>query len=288
MKVLAAQKEPASPHLLGTLFGMSTPPDYRPIDWAEMKSSFLRMFERIGAFFNWVGEHEADIRDFLEKAPRHQRGEWGYLLGLFGGTTGLTLALAIEARTRYGEAFDEAIGHGLEAWLLEDELLAEVHQAVENAALPTATTRQLQAGLEHLKAHDYDLAVPLLIIPLEGAFWRLAIDRGLVVKNTHDQWVQADRPEKRIRAVEGLFPLDGLNLSESQLRFLRGLAYGTRGHPYRHGQADDGYQIRALCLFVSLMAWLELAGHFEVRSAIRAASMRASEERREREQLVGG
>jgi hypothetical protein len=27
--------------------------------------------------------------------------------------------------------------------------------------------------------------------------------------------------------------------------------------PYRHGRAEEGYQLRGLCLFVSLLAWLE-------------------------------
>lgn len=264
---------------------MGTSPEQRPLEWPEVKAALLLAVERIGAVFRWVGEHEEDIRDFLKKAPRHRRGEWGYLLGLYGFPTRLTLMLAIEARTRFGEPFDAAIGNALEAWLIEDELLADVHAAIEAAALPRATTRQLHAALDYLKAHDYELALPMLVNPLEGAFWRLAIDRGLVVEDAHGRWVQADPPGKRIRAVEGLFPLEGLALDKSQRRFLTGLAYGARGHPYRHGQAEEGYQLRGLCLFVSLLAWLELAGQLAVAPAVRAAAKRAADALVESEQV---
>jgi hypothetical protein len=63
---------------------------------------------------------------------------------------------------------------------------------------------------------EHEVAVPLLIIPLEGAFWRLAEQRGLIEKNRKGKWLctaATGNPGRQIDGVEGVLRPQGLDLA---------------------------------------------------------------------------
>ena len=84
---------------------------------------------------------------------------------------------------------------------------------------------------------------------------------------------------KQIDGVEGLFKLKGMGVDARFRGFLLGLAYGGGGNAYRHGSAEEGWPLRALCLLISLAGWLELNGMMDARREIREAFIRASKRR---------
>jgi hypothetical protein len=248
-----------------------------------------QMLEAIQSGLRWVSEHEKDIKQFLADAQTHGKGEWGYLLKLIDPPSGIAVMLALEMRRRWGGEAEDAIAEVMEEGLTDDGLVTEITAAIEAAGLPNPTQRQLRTGIDFLRAHDYELAVPVLISSLEGAFWRLAEQRGIIERNRKGKWIctaRTDRPGKQIDGVEALFPLEGLGLEASFKQFLRGLAYGGSGHPYRHGTAESGWRLRALCLHASLIGWLDTAGHLDGRRSVRDAFARVHERHRAERALL--
>lgn len=91
------------------------------------------------------------------------------------------------------------------------------------AGLSSAHEKQLLAGIAQFEAREYEVSVPLLIQPLEGAFWHLAQARGLVIQDRKAKWRLNDGSNKELTSVDALFGLEGLNLDDASRRFLRGL-----------------------------------------------------------------
>jgi hypothetical protein len=268
-------------------FGRVTnqPPPPAPVTPDAVKKSLEQFGRWLVRAFEWLEEHDDDIRDFLEKSKRHARGPWQYLLDLVDTSTSVTIILSLEAKERLAarpesqRALEDAISEILERGLHEPALLDEVRTAVGAAALPKPQEKQLLAGIAEFEAHEYEVAVPLLINPLEGAFWHLADARSLVVRNRRGKWEINDGSNRQLDSVEALFKLQGMNLDESARRFLRGLVYGGTGNTFRHGTAEEGFRLRALCLFVSLIAWLETAGQLNAKRTVMAALRRESDAR---------
>lgn len=149
---------------------------------------------------------------------------------------------------------------------------------LERAPLSEVKQQQLAHGLQHLAAGEYHLAVPALIGPLEGTFWRTAQERGLIELDDRGHWrttAKTSKPGVEVSAIEKLstYLLQG---EPEFASFLRGAAYGGEGHPYRHGFAEDRWQVRALCLLVALIGWLEFVDAINADEVIREGFLRAN------------
>jgi hypothetical protein len=166
------------------------------------------------------------------------------------GFTAMGMALALEARSRLEKPLDDPIADLVEEGLTDAQLITEVRRAIAESSLSEAKKKQLQQGVTFLTAKEYEFAGPLLMRPLEGAFWAVAEERGLAHRDGHGTWIataKSGKPGKHLRGVEAVFALPGLALDPLFRRFLVGLAYGGTGHPYRHGEADEGWRLRSLC-----------------------------------------
>jgi hypothetical protein len=128
--------------------------------------------------------------------------------------------------------------------------------------LDDASRRQLQQGLTFARDHDYELAVPLLVLALEGPFWQLAVNQGLVAERGDAVFLAAkvDPNERKVTSVTEVLDLPQLSLDSGLRRFVRGLPYGRGVHRVRHGRAREGWRRRGLFLIVALAGWLEHHG----------------------------
>lgn len=164
----------------------------------------------------WIGEHRGEIAGFLQgsKAQRHR-----------------TLVEWVEPR------------------LLEPRLRAEIRAAIKASALSRAHRRQLLAALTFAGRNDYELAVPLMIGPLEAALGDLTRDHAV------------------LRRAE-------LIVDPSLLRSLAGLVRGRSGHDLRHDTNAAGWRRRCILLLGALLGWLHATGALDAPRAIRAASRR--------------
>ncbi len=241
----------------------------------------------INSGFAWVDEHQGEISAFWGRARNDDRhGAWDYLLRRVNAFDGITVRLALEAHRSFTSASpnqrDELLAATISHGLTEPGTIEAALAALERVPISEVKKEQLAHGLQHIAAGEYHLAVPALIGPLEGAFWRTAQARGLVRLDDHgDWWTTEDtsKPGVRVGAIEKLstYLLPG----ESEFAgFLRGVAYGGEGHPYRHGFADDGWHVRALCLLVALIGWLEFVGVIDADEVIRDGFLRANEARK--------
>lgn len=261
--------------------------------WENAKVNLRLVAELASSAVQWVDEHSEEISkelsDFWEKAKRHREGEWAYLFELTDFFTGVGVMLSLEAKRRFaGDGrFDDSTAELIERGLREKHLIGDVRDAIGRVTLPSASARQLLAGVDYFAGGDDELAVPLLINPLEGAFWRVAAERGLIEQNRKGKWIEV-ATRRQIDSVEGLFRMPELGVDETRRRFLTGLAYGGSGNPYRHGTAEGGYRLRALCLFAALLAWLELSGEMEATRAVREAFVRDADRRRAEGGGAGG
>jgi hypothetical protein len=213
----------------------------------------------------WLEEHEEGIAltfvalqvvgDVLPKVKRlmdeHDEGSYQHLLAEVELSDALGVLLCL-ARG------DEAVEEHLEAALTNPVFVDELICAVEAAPLNPPLIRQLTHGLELLKDHDYVVAVPALIQGLEGAFWHVPEERGLIMRQREKMRVVGGdgQPGKTLGGVAGA--LDLLDEVDPPFRvFLARLVFGGRGNRFRHGNATEGWRLEALLLVVALVGWLE-------------------------------
>jgi hypothetical protein len=230
--------------------------------------------EQAGAL---IEENRDEIRSFWGAARQRSKSDWRYLLDLIDPFTAMTVVCALEAAERYHPAFREAAEDVLERGFLDEELIAAVRTGLAATDLPAPQQRQLNRGLDDLVAGDYELAVPMLMNPLEGAFWRLAEQRDVLKRDQSGNWKTvpaANGSAKKVRGVEAVISLDELDLPADFRRYMSALAYGGTGHPFRHGMADDGWKLRGLFLLAAMLGWLELAGVLNAAVEVRAAFVR--------------
>jgi hypothetical protein len=231
----------------------------------EMARSIADGYRRFAqALSAWAEEHEDGIVAVMASArvwatvqpelkrlwEKWQQTPWGHLLWEldFSNAFGLMLLLDREQT--------ETIEDVLEPALTDTQFLAKVRTAIATAPVPEAHRRQLTAGLSFIAERDYELAVPLLIVPLEGAFWRVAQDRELVERVKGRMRFTGEVVGRPAQSVEAIF--EPLGVDEDFRRFLLGLVYSTSGHPFRHGSAERGWRRSALLLVVALVGWLDL------------------------------
>jgi hypothetical protein len=86
---------------------------------------------------------------------------------------------------------------------------------------------------------------------LEGAFWEVAIHKGVVTPDRRDP----QRPSKTL-GFETM--IKRLLASEPEFAtWMTQAVFGTEGSPFRHGSAEDGHRRQALFGLVALAGWLQ-------------------------------
>lgn len=230
-------------------------------------------------FSKWVEENQDGILAFFasmqllaEARPvleglwdRWRETPWGHLLDELDLSNALGLLLLLDQQQ------DAAIERVLEPALTDRIFLREVAEALNAAPLPDENRRQLHQALTFMGQRDYALAVPLLIVPLEGAFWHVAETTGLVEGRPDGRRVFTAASGKQgvAHSVEALF--EPLEIDGDFRSFLLRLVYSSAGNEFRHGNARAGWRRSALMLTISLVGWLDLYAE----SRERALLMRA-------------
>src|SRR5437762_963412 len=98
--------------------------------------------------------------------------------------------------------------------MADAEVLEPIREALTRAPLTKLRAKQLAAGLDYLQRGQDHLAVPLLINPIEGIFWTMAADRGVVVLNQRGKWESTGSGEL-IHGLERALDLLGGDLDEA-------------------------------------------------------------------------
>lgn len=226
--------------------------------------------QRLGDGFVAFGEQLEASADYAKTNTK-----WRYLADQMGGVEGATLMFALTGRDagarpetlnaaqrRLASISGSAVVPAIATFIGDAQVLSELEGHVRKAELWDGSRRQLSKGLEHVGASEYDLACPQLFSGLEGAFWKVGRDRGLVAPSPAGAGTMVfARGKRNHEVVAGLGHLvDGMcgeQLIDAGLAaFLKELVYGGPGHPYRHGNAEDGWQERALLLVGAAAGWL--------------------------------
>jgi hypothetical protein len=122
---------------------------------------------------------------------------------------------------------------------LEPQLQAEAAPRSRRPACQRRIASSSSQGWRSSKRKEHELAVPLLVIALEGAFWHLASERGVIERNHHRRWVRKGT-RHRIDAIDAVVKLPDLDLDPDLVGFITTLTYGGAGNDFRHGTATDG------------------------------------------------
>lgn len=176
---------------------------------------------------------------------------------------------------RADQPVDEQMAQILEPGITEPELLRRVREQLEAAPISWERRDQFNAGISYVVDGAYHLAVPMLLGPLEGAFWRAAESRNLV-EQREGRWFR--KGSGRPIAITEVFELEDMKLDDKFAEFARALVYGRGGNQFRHGTAEGEWRFRALFLLASLIEWLDLHGLMDAKAELKAAFIRASEQ----------
>jgi len=217
----------------------------------------------------WISEHREGIAEvaaglmtiallqprLAELERRWGNSEWAYLIERLDFVNAMALVILLDESID-GE-IDGAVLDFMEEALRDPTFIAACREGLGAVPLSTPQRRQLGAGLAHVREGDYELAVPLMIVALEGAFTAEAERRELVRRvKTKIAYTEASGKHGNVGSAEEVFKL--LGLEEDLLAFLRRQVYGSRGNAFRHGVAVDGFRLKALTLTVALVAYLDL------------------------------
>lgn len=257
-------------------------PDELP-GWREWLSGLGAALRDAGKRLSeWVADHSEEIEAVLSGIavmvtvqPRLQQlwerwgndPEWAFLVSRLDFVNGLALMVLLDEG-----AEDEVIGF-LERALADLAFIERLKGEMEKAPLAAHHRKQLGAGLEYVAQREYELAVPLLIVALEGAFVEEAERRDLVERaKTKIRFTEASGRSGNVGGIEAIF--EPLGLDEALDSFLRRQVYGGRGNGFRHGTARDGWREKALSLAVALCACLDLISESDETLLVEAFSVR--------------
>lgn len=249
---------------------------------AGLQQSVATVATEVGKCLRWIDEHMDEISDFLRSSIDQRDTAWRYLLDLVDPFTGMTVAMSLEAKDRFHASFEDAAAQVVERAFLEPQLQVDIRAAIEASTLPAAHRKQLIAGLTFVETQQHEVAVPLLITALEGAFWRLANDRQVIERSRRGHWMttrEINGKKSRIRGIEELVKLRGLDLDADLVCFITTLTYGGAGNDFRHGTATDRWQLRSTFLIAALLGWLDTTGGLNAREAFRASASRRIHDR---------
>jgi len=222
--------------------------------------------DRVLTVRSWIADHEPQIsavaggivafgliQPQLERMrDRFEGTEWEYLLDRVDFATGIVLLSVLDREGADG------VEQLLEAALGRAEALPAMLDALAALEMPPAHRRQLTEGLRYVSRRDYDLAVPLLMIPFEGLVSLHARQIGLI--EPHKGKKHRFTPEAGLKGsvggIEDLLRIEELGFDGAFSDFLRIHVYGGEGDAFRHGIATDGFRHRALMVTVALLGWL--------------------------------
>lgn len=251
--------------------------------WTELLDAAVRTLRNAGArFLQWVADHSEEIEEVLggiavmvTVQPRLQQlwkrwgsdPEWAFLVSRLDFVNGLALMVLLD------EGAESEVIAFLESSLADPEFIERLRGEVEKAPLATHNRKQLAAGLDHVARREYEIAVPLMIIALEGVLIEEAERRDLVERaKTKLRFTKTSGRTGNVGSVEAVF--ESLGLDEAFDGFMRRQVYGGRGNGFRHGTARDGWRPKALSLTVALCACLDLISESEETLLIDAFSAR--------------
>jgi hypothetical protein len=239
-----------------------------------MNSAASALQDAYGGLASWIDEHQEGIGEVVAGLMviavlqpkltelRRQWGdsEWAYLVERLDFINGLALMLLL-SDSETGDK-DDTVLEFLEDALAAPEFIAAARSKLAGAPIGEAQRHQLDAGLDFVWKRDYELAVPLLIVALEGAFVSEAERRRLVERAKRKlRFTPESGKTGNVGSLEAL--LDPLGLEEDLDAFLRREVYGGRGNPFRHGTALSGWRRKALSLAVALVACMDLMSETE-------------------------
>jgi hypothetical protein len=255
----------------------ATNPNPEPSEpsWVEVLRSGADALERAGAMVSrWLHDHREGLGQLAsglllitllqprlsELRAQFQKSEWAYVIERLGFLDGLALMMLLD------EAIDDEseapVLDFIEAALREPGFLGECRARLAAAPLTEPQQCQLAAGLTHFERTEFEAAVPLLIVALEGAFTGEAERRELVRRvKTKIAYTTPAGKRRNLGSAEEVFGL--LGLEDDLLLFLRRGVYGDRGNAFRHGVALEGFRKKALALLVALIAYLDLVSEEE-------------------------
>lgn len=238
------------------------------------RSGWLDPFERVltdfrsraAAVKQWMKDHESEIGAVLNglvvmgliqprletMRDRFTGTEWEYLLNRVDFTTGIGLLVALDNEGSDG------IERVLEVALGCEDAFPAMVDALGGVEMADAHQRQLTCGLRFVSRREYDLAVPLLMVAIEGVVALHARSKGFIEPHNgkkHRFTAESGRTGT-IGGFEDLLLIDGLGFDEAFADFLRLQVYGGEGDPFRHGLATDGFRHRALMATAALLGWL--------------------------------
>jgi hypothetical protein len=238
--------------------------------WRELLQEAAGGLQAAGARISrWVEEHQDGIEDvaaglmaiavlqpkLAELERRFGESEWAYLIERLDFVNGVAMMLALSEPGSEGTR-DAAVDF-LEQALSEPQFIAATTQRLPDAPLSPPQRQQLTAGLGHVERREYELAVPLMIVALEGAFAEEAERRDLVRRvKTKLRFTEASGKTGYVGGAEEIFKV--LGLDEDLLSFLHRQVYGGHGNAFRHGVARSGFRQKALTLTIALVALLDI------------------------------
>lgn len=252
-------------------------------DWRERFAGALDALRRAGTrFSDWVADHSEEIEAVLGGVavmvavqPRLEQlwerwgddPEWAFLVTRLDFINGLALMVLLD------EGAEGEVIEFLESALADPEFVGKLKAEMEGAPLADHHREQLGAGLDYVAKRQYVLAVPLLIVALEGAFVEVAERRDLVERAKTKIRFSADSGRSgKVGSIEAVFGV--LGLDEQLDSFLRRQVYGGRGNGFRHGTAREGWRPKALSLVVALCACLDLISESDETLLVEAFSAR--------------
>lgn len=248
----------------------------------------------------WLQNFDAEEfgRQLHATSTKWKQSEWGYVLGELPGLDGILFIAGLERDDQLRgsnmdpRAFDtdDLVEQRIEEALTDADWLTELGTCIERTALDGAARRQLRKALNFIQQRNYELAVPLLVIPLEGALWHVAIADGLVEPRGNAMYLttKAAPSQRKVTSIATVLDLEQLSLDVSLRRFVRGLAYGEGVNRMRHGRASTGWRRRALFLLIALAGWLEHEGVADEARLLRRAFLEAGHRRRASAQEEAG
>ena len=197
--------------------------------------------DRLLAVRTWVADHEpqisavmgsiaafALIQPQLERLRERFEGtEWEYLLDRVDFATGIGLLAVLDREGTDG------VERVLEAALGRPEALPEMLDALRALEMPPAHRRQLGEGLRHVSRRDYDLAVPLLMIPFEGLVSLHAKQIGLIEphKGKKHRFTAEAGPKGSVGGIEDLLRIEdsaSMELSQTSCGYTSTAGKATR------------------------------------------------------------
>jgi hypothetical protein len=182
----------------------------------------LREFQALGEFMR---QWEADPLWFLFSA--------------FGTRAARQLA----GLTR--DQVEQALLTALAEVVCDGEYVAALREVLRDAPHLNPMTREwLDHALELAAAGNWVKAVPPMLLGLEGALHRAAVEKALII----------DRGGKFVPAEK---VVKDMALDEDYTAFVIRRVFGGIGNAFRHGRADSGERDQVLFAIVALAGWVD-------------------------------